>query len=252
MADPIAALAEMLRGARSVGVVTGAGISAESSIPTFRDAMEGLWAEFDPMTLATPEAFEADPERVTRWYDHRRLGCLAAEPNPGHAALADLERRVVGRGGEFWLLTQNVDGLHRRAGSERVFELHGSITRWRCTVTGRETELPDGPLQAFPPKSPHHPEGLLRPGVVWFGEMLPGEVLEAAEEAVNACDVFLSVGTSAEVYPAAGFIGAARARGARTGEVNLDDTPISGGVEVSVRGKSGEVLPRVMELLGEG
>lgn len=251
MEHSIAQLTDMLRDARSVAVVTGAGISAESSIPTFRDAMEGLWAEFDPMTLATPEAFEADPERVTRWYDHRRLGCLAAEPNPGHTALAMLERRVVGAGGEFWLLTQNVDGLHRRAGSERVYELHGSITRWRCTETGLEAGLPEGAMEDFPPRSPHHPDGLLRPGVVWFGEMLPGDVLEAAEEAVNACDVFLSVGTSAEVYPAAGFVVAAGARGARTGEVNLEETPVSQMVEVSVRGKSGEVLPRVMEALGE-
>jgi len=246
---PLEQLAECLSTADSVAVVTGAGISAESRIPTFRDAMEGLWAEFDPMTLATPEAFAENPERVTRWYDHRRLGCLAAEPNPGHLALAELERRVVSRGGSFWLLTQNVDGLHRRAGSERVFELHGSITRWRCTVTGRDAVLPPTALAEFPPRSPHAEGGLLRPGVVWFGEALPDDALRAAEEAVNSCDVFLSVGTSSVVYPAAGFVRWAASRGARTAEVNLEDTPISSGVDWSVRGTCGEVLPGVLELM---
>lgn len=247
--DPLAQLARCLDGARSVAVVTGAGISAESRIPTFRDAMDGLWAEFDPQTLATPEAFAADPERVTRWYDHRRMGCLAAEPNAGHMALTELERRVRARGGEFWLLTQNVDGLHRRAGSERVYELHGSVMRWRCSVTGREVPLPPTALEDFPPRSPLVDGGLLRPSVVWFGESLPSEALMAAEEAVRSCDVFLSAGTSSLVYPAAGFIRWAASRGAKTAEVNLEETPISGSVGWSIRGRCGEVLPRVLELM---
>lgn len=230
-------------------MVTGAGVSAESEIPTFRDATKGLWAQFDPMTLATPEAFAENPERVTRWYDHRRLGCLAAQPNPGHTALADLERRVAARGGEFWLLTQNVDGLHARAGSERVHELHGSITRWRCTETGREADLPPTALTSFPPRSPYAQGGLLRPGVVWFGEALPAEALEAAEEAVRSCDVFLSVGTSSAVYPAAGFIQWAASRGAKTAEVNLEETPVSSSVDWSIRGRCGEVLPALIELM---
>jgi NAD-dependent deacetylase len=243
----ISGLAAALRGAKHVAVITGAGISAESGIRTFRDTMDGLWKDFDPAKLATPEAFAADPALVTRWYDWRRLGCLAAEPNPGHLALARIEREVVSRGGAFTLLTQNVDRLHQKAGSRNVVELHGSIIEWRCTRTGRK-HVPEGaPLAEFPPRSPHHAEGLLRPDVVWFGEMLPAGAMGAAEEAAAACDLFLSVGTSAVVYPAAMYIRHAAARGAGTAEVNRDATPISGLVDRSIRGRAGEVLPRVAE-----
>jgi len=252
-------LAERLRGAKSVVVLTGAGVSAESGIRTFRDTMEGLWKEFDPATLATPEAFAANPELVTRWYDHRRRGCLAAEPNPGHVALAQLERLQseklnahpenggVAEAGCFTLLTQNVDRLHQRAGSVNVVELHGSIIEWRCCDTGTKLTPGSEAFSEFPPRS--RSGGLLRPDVVWFGEMLPEAALEAAGAAVEECDVFISVGTSSVVYPAAGYIQMARACGAFTAEVNRDDTPISGLVDVSVRGKSGEVLPSVIERL---
>jgi NAD-dependent deacetylase len=247
-------LAERLRGARSVVVLTGAGVSAESGIRTFRDTMEGLWKEFDPATLATPEAFAANPELVTRWYDHRRLGCLAAEPNAGHVALVEMERvqnekrkakSENGAGPSFTLLTQNVDRLHQRAGSVNVVELHGSIIQWRCCDTGTKMTPPASAFAQFPPRSSSG--GLLRPDVVWFGEMLPEAALDAAEQAVEECDVFISVGTSSVVYPAAGYIQMAKARGAFTAEVNRDDTPISRLVDVSLRGKSGEVLPRVIE-----
>lgn len=237
-------VAETLSRARGVVVLTGAGISAESGLRTFRDTMEGLWKSFDPQKLATPEAFEADPEMVTRWYDHRRVGCLAAEPNPGHLALAELERRVTGRGGAFILLTQNVDRLHQRAGSVNVVELHGSIIEWRCTRTGEKCTPGPAAMTTFPPRSPAG--ALLRPDVVWFGEMLPEDAVRAAQDAVATCDVFLSIGTSAQVYPAAGFIHAASRRGAKTVEVNKDPTPISPMVDWSLLGKAGETLPELL------
>lgn len=230
-------------------VVTGAGVSAESAIPTFRDTMTGLWAKFDPQTLATPEAFAADPETVTRWYDHRRLGCLAAEPNAGHTALAEIERRVTARGGSFTLLTQNVDGLHRRAGSVHVVELHGSVARWRCTATGREFEPGPDAFKTFPPPSPFEEGAVLRPCVVWFGEALPDVALDAAERALETCDLFLSIGTSSVVWPAAGFMHAASARGAPTVEINPEPTGISDDVTWSVRAKSGEALPAIVHLM---
>lgn len=241
----IEGIAAALRSARSVVVMTGAGASAESAIPTFRDTMEGLWAQFDPATLATPQAFEADPELVSRWYDQRRLGCLAAEPNPGHTALVAIERAVVGRGGSFTLLTQNVDGLHGRAGSRRVVELHGSVHRWRCMATGREFEPGPGALERYPPASPFEDGAVLRPGVVWFGEALPESAAETALEVSAGCDVFMCVGTSSVVYPAAGFVELAASAGAVTVEINPDDTPITAKVRWTVRGKSGEVLPKI-------
>ncbi len=253
--------------------MTGAGVSVESGLRTFRGGekdMSSLWKEFDPQTLATPEAFDANPELVARWYDWRRLGCLAAEPNAGHLALAEIEAIVVGRRtsvasafvagrassptpprpspqgeGAFTLLTQNVDRLHQRAGSVNVVELHGTIMEWRCTRTGAKVVPGAEGMTKFPTRTAAG--GLLRPDVVWFGEALPEEAVAAAQMAVARCDVFLSVGTSSVVYPAAGFVHAARARGAFTAEVNADETVISGMVDVSLRGKSGEVLPRVVE-----
>jgi NAD-dependent deacetylase len=241
----IAAVARVLGRARSVVVLTGAGVSAESGIPTFRDTMEGLWASFDPQKLATPEAFEADPEMVTRWYDHRRRGCAACEPNAGHVALADMERSVVSRGGRFTLLTQNVDRLHQRAGSQAVVELHGTIMVWRCTKTGREYPDLPMPFPEYPPRS--DAGGLLRPAVVWFGEMLPEAALRAADEALAGCDLFFSIGTSSVVYPAAGFVQVANANGATTAEINRDATPASHVVDWSIRAKSGVVLPRIVK-----
>jgi NAD-dependent deacetylase len=249
-------LAGRLKGARRVVVITGAGISAESGLRTFRGGshdlppdMQALWKDFDPMTLATPEAFEADPAGVARWYDWRRVGCLAATPNPGHAALADLERRLAASGGDFTLLTQNVDRLHHRAGSASVVELHGSIIEWRCTRTGTRLTPPTAPMSEFPPRSPFDPRGLLRPDVVWFGEALPQDAVRRATLAAQACDVFISVGTSAVVYPAAGFMWLASASGAFTAEVNLEATPHSGAVDAAVRGRCGEVLPRLLAML---
>jgi len=245
----ISAVGDRLRDARSVVVITGAGISAESGLRTFRGNekdMESLWKQFDPMTLATPEAFAANPELVTRWYDWRRLGCLSAEPNPGHLALAEIEKHITARGGSFTLLTQNVDRLHQRAGSCNVVELHGSIIQWRCTgCDTRETPGPDS-MAAFPPRPACCPTELLRPDVVWFGEQLPFEALRAADQAIASCDLFFSIGTSSVVYPAAGYIQIAAQRGAATAEINKDATPISRLVTWSLQGKAGELLPRLV------
>lgn len=238
-------IARVLASAKSVVVLTGAGVSAESGTPTFRDAMTGLWASFNPEELATPEAFERNPELVTRWYDERRLGCLACHPNPGHLALARLETELTARGGRFTLLTQNVDRLHQRAGSRNVVELHGSIMVWRCTRTGEAFTPSDEPMTAFPPKS--RAGALLRPNVVWFGEMLPEAALGAAGEALSACDVFVSVGTSSVVQPAASFVFLAKNAGATTCEINPEDTAITRWIDVPLRGKSGEILPKVIE-----
>lgn len=234
-------VAGALRAARGVVVLTGAGVSAESGIPTFRDAMEGLWARFDPMQLATPEAFARRPRLVSRWYDERRLQCAACAPNPGHLALAEMERRVSAGGGRFTLLTQNVDGLHRAAGSANVVELHGSIWRWRCLRCGLTREERGGAFGRYPPRCSCG--GMRRPAIVWFGEQLPEEALEAADRALRSCDLFFSVGTSAVVQPSAGFIRMAKGRGAKTVEVNREETPISPLVDWPVRGRSGEALP---------
>lgn len=253
MDDQIAHIADLLNRAKGVVVLTGAGISAESGLRTFRGAtaadlppnMAALWKAFDPMKLATLEAFEADPAAVSKWYDWRRLGCLAAEPNPGHLALAEIEHRTA----RFTLLTQNVDRLHQKAGSQHVVELHGSIIQWRCTECGTKLTPRPEPLSAFPHRSPCCPtdrNAILRPDVVWFGEQLPFEALRAADEALSTCDVFLSVGTSSVVHPAAGFFQVASANGAHTVEINPETTPMSRAADWSLRGKSGDLLPRIV------
>ncbi len=234
-------LMEAVRAARALVVLTGAGVSKESGIPTFRDALVGLWAKFDPEELATPEAFERDPAMVARWYDERRVKVAECRPNPGHLALADLERRILGQGGRFTLLTQNVDRLHQAAGSRRVVELHGALRVWRCARCGEEREEIGGPFAEHPPRC--ECGGARRPGVVWFGEVLPRRALDEAEAAVRDCDLFLSIGTSALVHPAAGLLHEARGRGASTAEINPERTPASDLVDWRVEGRSGEVLP---------
>lgn len=231
-------LAEKLREARSVAVLTGSGISAESGVPTFREAQTGLWARYDPQQLATPEAFARDPELVWSWYEWRRELVRGAEPNPGHRALAALENRVP----DFALVTQNVDGLHRRAGSRNVTELHGNILRTVCSVERVEVE-PGG--DGSPPPCPNC--GVpLRPDVVWFGEMLPPGAMESASEAARNCDVFLSIGTSSLVYPAASLPYEALSGGAAVVEVNPDETPLTAGADHVVRGPAGEALPALV------
>ncbi len=245
--EELNSIAKMIAKAESVVAITGAGVSAESGVPTFRDAQEGLWAKYDPMELATPGAFARDPELVTRWYDERRCRLQSCEPNPGHLALVKLAERVRERGGRFTLITQNVDRLHQAAGSDDVIELHGSIWDWRCTSCGMVQEERGGPFSEFPPRCDSC-GAARRPGVVWFGESLSEDAMDRADEAVSVCDLFLSIGTSAVVHPAAGFAYSARMNGARVVEINLEPTPLSGLVDVSVQAPSGEALPRILDL----
>lgn len=240
---------DAVRAARSVVALTGAGVSAESGVPTFRDALTGLWAKFDPSRLATPEAFAQDAALVTRWYDERRQLRLSTRPNPGHDALARWEAALRERGGSFTLLTQNVDRLHHAAGSVNVVELHGSLMVWRCIVCGEDREERGGPFEQFPPRC-ESCGGARRPGVVWFGEALPDAGLRAAFDAIERCDLFLSIGTSAVVQPAASFLLRAIDRGARTVEINRDPTPATGLVDWALQAKSGEALPRLLDEAG--
>lgn len=242
-------VADWIVGASGVVVLTGAGVSAESGLATFRDPSESgdaLWSKYDPMELATIGAFERDPELVTRWYHWRFTRCAEVEPNPGHVALAELESLLTRRARDaFTLVTQNIDGLHQRAGSERVVELHGTIHTWRCTKTGRQTPLSELSFDVFPVASEHG--GLMRPCVVWFGEALPERALAITGVALDRCDLFLSIGTSATVQPAASFIEIARHNGARTVEINRDPTPNTGGVDIALQGPSGKILPDLLE-----
>ncbi|GAB4386540.1 MAG: NAD-dependent deacylase [Phycisphaerales bacterium] len=244
--DAHARIVEALHKAGSICVLTGAGVSTESGVPTFRDPQEGLWARYDPARLSTPEAFEADPALVTRWYDERRLACLACRPNPAHLALAKLERQVRARGGQFTLITQNIDRLHHRAGSGNPVEIHGNLHEWRCTKTGRIIEPGPEPFPEYPPRSPFG--GIYRPNVVWFGEMLPQWALERGFAAAATCDVYLTIGTSGVVYPAAGITEVACDGKALTVEITLEPTPMSGLVDFALRGKAGRILPQLVEV----
>lgn len=242
MTDDIARARDLLDHATSVAVLTGAGISAESGIPTFRDALTGLWENFRPEELATPEAFEANPRLVWDWYAWRREIVAKAAPNEGHRALAELERQCREHEVDFTLVTQNVDGLHREAGSRRVVELHGNIRRVKCFDR-------DHPVAAWPEGEgvPACPRcgSLLRPDVVWFGESLPPEALAAAFAAARTCDVFLCVGTSTVVEPAATLPFIALESGARVIEVNPQPTPLSARASISLRGSAAEILPQL-------
>jgi NAD-dependent deacetylase len=240
-------LIELLRTAGGITVLSGAGVSAESGIPTFRDAMSGLWAKFDPAELATPEAFARNPELVSRWYDERRCAVAQCRPNAGHLALSRLQQIVADRGGRLTLITQNVDRLHQAAGSSDVIELHGTLWVWRCTRCGDEQEERGPAFESFPPHCLCG--GLRRPGVVWFGENLPKSALERAMHAAGSCDLFMSLGTSSIVYPAAGLIDLAQRRGAKVLEVNPEKTPISDRADWSIRGRSGDVLPELLAAL---
>lgn len=238
-----AALIERLRQKPRVVALTGAGISAESGVPTFRDAQTGLWARFRPEDLATPEAFLENPRRVWDWYAWRRKLLTRAEPNAGHYALARLAQLLP----DFTLVTQNVDGLHARAGSPNVIELHGNIELTLCfdEVTAVDDVVDDG---VAPPRCPRC-GGLLRPGVVWFGEALPRAELERAEHASRTCEVMLSIGTSGLVHPAAGLPLLAKERGALLVEVNPQATPLTPYVDFALAGPAGHILPQLLDLI---
>jgi len=240
------ALIEHLRSADRVAVLTGAGISAESGIPTFRDP-GGIWEKFEPQELANVEAFLENPELVQGWYRHRRQVVEDAEPNEGHRALVRLEEHVD----LVTTITQNVDDLHNRAGSSEVVELHGNITRNYCTDCEQDVDAAriDAAIEDGQPATCPECEGLVRPDVVWFGEMLPPDAMDRASEATTTCDVFLSVGTSTVVYPAARLPMLAKEAGAYVVEVNPDRTPISGNVDEYLAGPAGEVLPAILSAL---
>lgn len=223
-------------------VITGAGVSAASGVPTFRGG-DGLWRNFSPESLATPQAFARDPKLVWEWYDWRRRQIAACEPNAAHHVLAKWSTRFPG----FSLITQNVDGLHERAGSGDVVRLHGSIWEvscWRgCAASPPRWRDDTVSYPELPPHCPHC-RGLMRPGVVWFGEALDSAVIDRATAAAE-CDVFITVGTSAVVYPAAGFIEMARRHGAFTAEINPDVTPATATVDLVLRGAAEIVLPEI-------
>ena len=240
-------LVDRLARAQHVAVLTGAGISAESGIPTFRDP-GGLWEQFKPEELANVQAFLRNPKMVQAWYTHRRNIALEKAPNPGHKALVELEGLVP----DFLLITQNVDHLHQRAGSKRMAELHGNITRSYCIdceKTATEQEMT--PIASGAVAQCSTCGGYIRPDVVWFGEMLPEGVMEWAGEAAHRAEVFLSIGTSAVVYPAAGLPLLAKEGGAYVAEINIEASAIAGYVDEVVLGKAGEVLPALVQAVRE-
>ncbi len=225
-------------------VLTGAGMSAESGVPTFREAQTGLWSRFRPEELATPEAFEADPDTVWAWYEWRRELVARAQPHAGHRALAELSGLVP----RLTLVTQNVDGLHVRAGSPDVIEFHGNLFANRCLPAGHDVPEVPRPCPALP--SCPVCGGLVRPGVVRFGEAIPESALVRALEAASDCDVFLSVGTSSVVYPAAGLVHQARAAGAVTVEINPDPTEFAPQASFALAAPAGQALPALVAELG--
>jgi NAD-dependent deacetylase len=243
--SPIPHLAARLRSASRTVILTGAGVSEESGIPTFRDAQTGLWAKYDPLELATPDAFARNPKLVWQWYEWRRSLRREAKPNPGHYALATLEKffaRVV-------IVTQNIDGLHRVAGSRDVIELHGNLQRDKCArenvvIERASARATNEGLFACPNCGAY-----LRPDVVWFGETLPRDALERAFREAMQCDAFFSIGTSAMVEPAASLPRLAKQAGAFIVEINPAPTPISEIADAIVRGKSGAVLPELARAL---
>ena len=237
-------LQRALRAARCVAALTGAGISAESGLATFRDAQTGLWARFDPRELATPAAFARNPKLVWDWYAWRRERVATARPNAGHLALAALEQCLA----DFLLVTQNVDGLHQRAGSRKVVELHGNIGRVKCSREGTIVESWEGAAGEVPRCL--NCGAFLRPDVVWFEEMLPASALAAAEAAARRCELLLVIGTSAEVYPAASLPAIAREHGAIVVEINPNATPLSASADFVLRGPAASVLPAVLAVYG--
>ena len=249
--DSMQQAADLIKNAKSIAVLTGAGVSKESGVPTFRDAMDGLWAKFDPQQLATPQAFKADPKLVWDWYEYRRGLVRGAKPNPGHVALAELEKRYL----SLTIITQNVDDLHEQAGSKNIIHLHGNIAQSKCfnNCQGDPTLIDLNSYtwdrEQTPPPCPHC-GAYVRPDVVWFGEMLPLAELDKAKTVSVNCDVMIVVGTSGLVTPAASMPEYARQAGAKIIEVNPDYSMITRIADIKLDGASGEMLPKVLEALG--
>lgn len=244
--------AEILFNASEIAVLTGAGVSKESGVPTFRDAMDGLWAQHDPQQLATPGAFRNNPKLVWDWYAWRREMAAKVAPNPGHIALAELEKRKEST----WVITQNVDDLHEQAGSKNVIHLHGNIAESKCfdDCQGKPTLIDLNSLnwdkESGPPACPHC-GAWVRPNVVWFGEILPVDALELAAQVTQTCKVMLVVGTSGLVSPASQLPSSAKyAGGATIIEVNPDNTRITSIADIKLDGPSGEILPLILEAMG--
>ncbi|GAA1870392.1 SIR2 family NAD-dependent protein deacylase [Asanoa iriomotensis] len=238
--------AAALGAAGRVVVFTCAGISAESGVPTFRDDLTGLWARYDPEQLATPEAFDTDPDLVWGWYEWRRARVRQASPNAGHVAVAAIEARVPGS----VVVTQNVDDLHERAGSTAPIHLHGSLFAPRCAASAHPAELPESAAASDggriePPRCTEC-DALVRPGVVWFGEPLPEAALSAAVDACGDCDVLLTVGTSGVVYPAAALPLIAARAGATVIQINPDRTPLDDVCTFNLRGTAAQLLPALV------
>ena len=240
------ALAGRLAAARRIAVLTGSGVSAESGVPTFRDAQTGLWAKFRPEELATPGAFRRNPKLVWNWYAWRRELITAAEPNAAHHALAVMGRHLP----SFTLITQNIDGLHQRAGSTGVIELHGNITRTKCFAEGVVVTAWEH-TNEVPPRCPRC-GALLRPDVVWFEEALPEAALRQAVSASEACDVFLCIGTSAIVHPAASLPLRALAAGATLVVINPAETPLHAKAQFVLTGTAAEVVPQILDCIRSG
>ncbi len=227
----------ILEHSSSVTVLSGAGISAESGVPTFRGT-DGLWRNFRSENLATPEAFRENPKLVWEWYDWRRCAVKDARPNPGHFALAELENQKK----KFTLVTQNIDGLHQMAGSRNVLEMHGNLWEIKCTKCGLITKDYRVPLEELPPLCPSC-GGMGRPNVVWFGELIPMEVIDKTLKAIEDCEVMLIIGTSGVVEPAASMGLVAKQAGKTVIEINIEHTPNSPLFDLTILGRSGEVLP---------
>lgn len=242
MQEELARSAEILAGTKSLVVATGAGMSKESGIPTFRDAPNALWANYNPEDLATPEGFRRDPPLVWRWYCDRREMISKCSPHPGHFAVAKLESMYE----DFLLVTQNIDNLHRVAGSNKMVEFHGNIFRFKCFDRDHPVEtLPD--TDEIPPRC--ECGSMIRPDVVWFGEAPAREDFDVSLAALAACDAILVVGTSGIVYPAAGFPSVAKQAGASVIEINPEPTPINAIADVFVKATAGEALPALVDLI---
>ncbi|MEC4674444.1 MAG: NAD-dependent deacylase [Nitrospirota bacterium] len=238
-ASAIQLIRDRIAKATAITVLTGAGISADSGVPTFRGA-DGLWNNYRPEELASPEAFDRNPRLVWEWYNWRRELIASVQPNAAHAALVELERRAD----NFWLITQNVDGLHPSAGTRHLSEIHGNIWKVRCTGCGKIEEDKTLPIPLLPTCTSC--QSLLRPHIVWFGESLDPEDLRQSHAALQQCEVLLIIGTSGQVYPAASFGPVAKDRGAFVVELNLDSTPQSDLVDISVQGRAKDLVPQLL------
>ncbi|WP_144392170.1 SIR2 family NAD-dependent protein deacylase [Pleionea sediminis] len=239
-------LYEWLTQAECITVMTGAGVSAESGISTFRDAQEGLWSKYDPMEMASPEGFSRDPELVWSWYQWRRQQVQQASPNAAHLGIAELQKRL-----KLYLITQNVDGLHQQAGSTEVIELHGHLFENRCHNSQCDYHESVVDIEEPLKRCNQCQSAYLRPSVVWFGESLDASVIDMAQKVSQQCDLFLSVGTSSEVYPAAGFANVALQAGAKLIEINPNATSLSSKVDLLIAKPAGQVFKHLMSLFDD-